>query len=191
MILHDNFISYIKNIIYSLFLKHLFTHNLHYGYSLILFITNTEKCIYTKLLYGIIYISICNQNKLYKLLILTYIGTLIINLIKKYSLIKQITNNNIIASKINVNDKIDCPLNLHTDFNHYGNYDSVDFKYFSGLKDNIKFEIHNESIDESVSQNIVDEIKNAMENILDEEHENNENKNNIYDDLTIIENYYN
>ena len=161
MILHDNFVSYIKNITYSLFLKYLFIYNLHYGYSLILFITNTEKCIYTKLLYGIMYISICNQNRLYKLLILAYTGTLLINLIKRYNLIKQITNN-ITISKINTNNKIEY---------------------------NTEFEIQHELKDQVVSQNIVDEIKNAMENISDEELEN--NINNIQNDLTIIDNYYN
>jgi hypothetical protein len=158
MILHDNFVSYIKNITYSLVLKYLFIYNLHYGYLLILFITHTEKCIYTKLLYGIIYISICNQNRLYKLLILAYTGTLLINLIKKYNLIKQITNN-ITVSKINTNDKIDY---------------------------NAELKIHHELKDEVVSQNIVDEIKNALETISDEELENN-----IQNDLTIIDNYYN
>jgi len=99
--LHENCISYVRNIIYTIILKYLFMYNLHYGYSFIIFITNTEKCINTKFLYGILYILIQNKNNLFKILLFSYICSLFINLIKKYEIIKQtIMLNNKLSDKL-------------------------------------------------------------------------------------------
>jgi hypothetical protein len=166
VILHENFISYIKNITYALFMKYLFIYNLHYAYSFILFITNTEKCKYTQILYGIMYISIQNSNKFYKLIILAYIGSLIINLIKKYDIIKQITTN-ILNNDINAYTIPETTSN------------ELDYKLYSELNS------------ETHMYNIEDEIKNAMENISDDEIIDNDyienNKNNL---MIIDENHY-
>jgi len=97
-ILHKNFVSYIRNIIYGIIMKYLFYNNINYGYAFTLFITNLEKCMYTKLLYIIIYISIFNNKNIFKIILLSYMSTLLINLIKNINNIKNIT-------KINTTDK--------------------------------------------------------------------------------------
>jgi hypothetical protein len=79
-------------------MKYLFYNNINYGYAFTLFITNLEKCMYTKLLYIIIYISIFNNKNIFTIIILSYISTLLINLIKNINNIKNIT-------KINTTDK--------------------------------------------------------------------------------------
>ena len=99
-ILHKNFLSYIKNILYAILMKYLFFNNINYGYAFTLFITNCEKCIYTKILYGCIYISIFNKKDIIKLCILSYIGTILINLIKNMDKLKFNNTNNIKSIKI-------------------------------------------------------------------------------------------
>ena len=139
-IIHNDLSSYIKNIIYTLLMKLLFTIDNNYGYIFLLYITNYQKCIYTKYLYICIFISMLNNKNMITLFILSYIGTLIFNIIQNINNINNIS---------------------------YVNQPN---------KDNM----------------IEEEIKNAIETIIDNNNIDNKIKNNtdISEDLVIIENYY-
>jgi len=97
-IIHNDIILFIKNIIYSTLIKYLFELNVHYGYVFIVIIMNMEKHNIQKLIYSIYYLSGINKNHIVKLIILSYIGSIIININKNSEKIKNILNkqNNII-----------------------------------------------------------------------------------------------
>jgi len=104
-IVHNDIILFIKNIIYSILIKYLFEINAHYGYVFILIIMNLEKNNIQKILYSIYYLSGINRNHIIKLIILSYSGSILINMYRNIEKIKNIfnknTNNIIRINKIN------------------------------------------------------------------------------------------
>jgi len=91
-IFHDDIILFIKNITYSVLIKYLFELNIHYGYVFIVIIMNLEKHNIQKLIYSIYYLSAINRNHIIKLIILSYTGSIIININKNFEKIQKILN---------------------------------------------------------------------------------------------------
>jgi hypothetical protein len=105
---HKNYYSYIKNILIGLLMKYLYIQ--HYTIQLnflTLILTNSSNCILEKTFYGLIYIAIINKKLLLKIIILSYIGNLIIEMtrIKKNPINVNQTwediNNGVINREIN------------------------------------------------------------------------------------------
>lgn len=102
-IIHNDIILFIKNITYSTLIKYLFELNVHYGYVFIVIIMNMERHNIQKLLYSIYYLSGINKNHVIKLIILSYIGSIIININKNSEKIKKLLNKqNIIPNIKNI-----------------------------------------------------------------------------------------
>ena len=193
-ILHKNFISYIRNILYGFILKFLFMYNISYGYAFILFITNSEKCVYIKLLYICLYISIFNKKNIIQLFLLSYICTILINLIKNIDDIKNIKKNNIsnIMLHNNINKKINNIIN--DDIINDAEIENNELIKHNKIEYDIEYDkIENDEIEyDKIEDDVIkyDEIKDdEIENdkIGEEKIEDYEN---IYkDELLIIENY--
>ena len=83
----------------------MFEINAHYGYVFIIIIMNLEKNNIQKILYSIYYLSGINRNHIIKLIILSYSGSILINMYRNIEKIKNIfnknTNNIIRINKIN------------------------------------------------------------------------------------------
>jgi len=107
--IHSNYQFYIKNIMIGIIAKYLYIYNYHIPLNLFtLFITNCNSNYLEKMLYGLLYIAIINKKHIYKILLLSYIGSILIRLtrIKKVDINNNLNVNLDANANINVNEKI-------------------------------------------------------------------------------------
>jgi len=81
--IHQDYISFIKNIVISIAMKYLYINQLYNTLNLFtLCLTNINQCQLHKILFVLIYIAIINKKALFKIILLSYIGSVIIRVCK-------------------------------------------------------------------------------------------------------------